>query len=168
MRLKADGCPDSGGSDVESTSVSVSMPVSVSVRQQQWSRLRRLLGSDLGGGFEKRFEDGVGPLVVVVHDVHEVMRVHDVGNGPACVSVVLVYSRPLSAQFVRLVLPGHEADGFNDSRLYDFLSGENTPRYSVGTVGMVIRPKITSLVDHVVCDAGVTLDLWYQSGQELW
>lgn len=64
-------------------------------------------------------------------------------------------------------LPGHEADRFNYGRLDDLLSRENAPRDGIGPVRMGVGPEISSPVDHVVRDVRVTLNLWYQRGQEL-
>lgn len=66
------------GDDVESMSGAIAVDVAVTIGE---------LGlPGLGGGFpglEERRKDGLGFLVVVVHDVHQVVRVHDFRDRPA-------------------------------------------------------------------------------------
>lgn len=73
--------------------------------------------------------------------------------------VRFVYDSPLFPELICLVLPGHKADSFNNSRLDDFLSGEDTPCYGIGPIGMSVGAKIALLVDHVVGDVRVSLDM---------
>lgn len=61
------------------------------------SRFLGLLGcGTLGAGFEEGLEDGVGLLVVVVNDVHQVISVHELRNGLASLRVGLVQFGPLA------------------------------------------------------------------------
>lgn len=72
------------------------------------ARRGALRDGELGAGLEEGLEDCVRPLVVVVHDVHEGVRVHHVVDQRARRRARLVVLRPLPPELVRLVLPAYQ------------------------------------------------------------
>ncbi len=58
----------------------------------------------LGAGLEEGLKYRAWLLVVVVHDVHEVVRLHNVVEQLACGSIGRIELRPLATELVGLVL----------------------------------------------------------------
>ena len=63
-----------------------------------------LVGSVLSAGLEERLKDRLRFLEVVVHDIHEIVGVHDPIDELACRRFGIVELGPLTAEFVRFVL----------------------------------------------------------------
>ena len=59
---------------------------------------------ELGTGLEERLEDRIRPLVIVVHDVHEEVRVHHAVDQRTRRRARLVVLGPLPPELIRLVL----------------------------------------------------------------
>jgi hypothetical protein len=70
------------------------------------------------------------------------------------------------SEFVRLILPCHKADCFDDRRLYDLLAGEHTPRHGIRTFGVGIRAEVAGFVDDVVGDVKILLDVREEDSQQ--
>ena len=118
-----------------------------------------------------------------MYDVDEVIGFHRGDQEPVCWGVWFVHVCPLHAEpkgFVLWVayqriekvftlmssyLPSHEANCFNNGRLDDFLTREDTPGKGVWPLTVCIRSQITALVDCIVRDEGVTFNLCQQRGQ---
>jgi hypothetical protein len=116
-----------------------------------------------------------------VNNVHESVAFHHVSNHRLAGRALLVELGPLHSKFECFVLrikisvvlhdrlkpylPGHEADGFDNSRLYNLLAREDSPCNCVWTLAMGIGAKISSFIDSIIGDKWVSLDLRDQSGQ---
>ena len=66
---------------------------------------------------------------------------------------------------MRSYLPSHEADCFNNGRLDDLLTREDTPGNGIWPLTVCIRSQIPALVDCIVRDKGVTFNLCQQRGE---
>lgn len=78
----------------------------------------------------------------------------------------LVHGSPLLAKLVRLVFPCHEANGFHDSRLDNFLARENTPCHGIRSVRVGIGAEIALFVDYIVSDVWITFDVGNEQVEE--
>lgn len=120
----------------------------------------RRLGGELGAGLEERLKDSTRALEVIVDDIDKEVCVHYLVNQLASRCVGVVELRPLTTELICFVLPRHEADSFNDSRLNDLLAREHSPCHSVWSIRVRVRPKIATPVDHIVRDVGIALNMW--------
>ena len=57
-------------------------------------------------------------------------------------------------------LPSHEANRFNDGRLDDLFTREDTPGNGVWPLTVCVRSQVATLVNCKVRDMGVTFDLF--------
>ena len=68
-------------------------------------------------------------------------------------------------RLMRSYLPSHEANCFNNGRLDNLFTREDTPGNGIWPLTVCIGSQITALVDCIVRDKGVTFNLCQQRGE---
>jgi len=137
----------------------------IAIRVPVWNVL---LSSIVRRSFEEWLENCVRLPEIVMNDVHEQRSIEERLEELESCRTRFVEVRPLMTKFVSLVLPRHKANCFDDCGLHDFLAREHTPCYSVWTLRMGIRAKVTGSVDDVVGDIRVLFNVREEDGQQIW
>jgi hypothetical protein len=105
--------------------------------------------------------------VVVIHDVHQVERVVDIGERLVAWGVFLIDSGPTLPPSESLILPDHEGSEVDNGRLYNLAIWEDTPSDSVHGVVLNVGNDISGCVSCLVADHWVNFKMLNELLNEL-
>ena len=134
----------------------------ISIHVSIWNRFLSII---IRSSFNKRLKDRIRLSEVVVNNVHEERSVKEGPDEIPCRRALVIEIRPLLAELIRFIFPGHKANRFHDRGLDDLFTGEHTPRHGVWTFGVSVRAEVAGFVDYVVGDVHILLYPREEDGQ---